>query len=573
LIIQQGSEGTAAAVDRVLRVWRYLGKAAAGTAAGATGCFSQLSDAAKDVLLAALVRRGKHSTALQLLQDSPASLRQLADLWSVPTPSTWKQYPVEPQLVQEALQICCQHGSEAAASSAALLWALLQQQAEQLGFAVSSMLTGKAAAQLVRLLGNQGQLAPAQEVYKQCLLPEGTAGKEQSAAALAQLAIAAAAVGMEAQHRSLLKVLIGCQHAGNILQAAVLQLKSVPQPDAAAVALLLHMPAGTSSACSNQHVVQLLGPEGLQQLCRLMVSTAGYRHSSGSDLLSLPSPLELAAYCQQLDSAAADKAQDTVVLQVPLVIDLLNAVAVCHPELQPAEAAAALGLVEATGAAPSRSQQQKKQSQQQQAMPAVAAVHPSHVVAQLCFQMTPQGGTAAGEVRDAAAVWVSQLSPEAAAAALFATWFWAQQEAAMAGSARQDGPGHSTADLSGLWLCLYARVRESGRPSVESLLPDLGLIAAAALAQTLAAGSSDSGQQEVQEEQELAWKEGEWLQTLNLKCGGRADNGRTWVQLVRILCADRVGCLGTVAACLCLGGNRECWLAMLHVKKCTPKSP
>jgi hypothetical protein len=63
LIIQQGSEGTAAAVDRVLRVWRYLEKAAAGTAAGASGCFAQLSDAPKDVLLAALVRRGKHSAA------------------------------------------------------------------------------------------------------------------------------------------------------------------------------------------------------------------------------------------------------------------------------------------------------------------------------------------------------------------------------------------------------------------------------------------------------------------------------------------------------------------------------
>lgn len=492
-------------------MWRFLSKAAAGTGAGASSSFGQLSDGAKDVLLSALVRRGEHSTALQLLQDTPASLRHLADLWSQPTPPSWKQYPVEPQLVQEALQVCCQRGSADAASSAAMLWALLQQQAEQQEFAVASVLNSTAAAELVGLLSKPGQLAPAQQVFEQCLLQEGAGMHRQPAAALAQLATAAAAVGTDPQHRSLLKVLDGCQHAGNIVQAAVRQLMSVPQPDAAAVALLLHMPAATStgntssSAHSSQHALQLLGVQGLQQLCRLMVSTGGHNHSSSSALLSLPSPVDLAAGCLQWDSSAAADlaAASQFVLDASLVVALLDAVAVCHPELQPAEAAAALGLVGTAGVAPGSSQQQ-----QQQHVPPTDAVHPSHTVAQLCYHLMPQELTAAGEARDAAAGWVSQLSPEAAAAALFAAWYWAQPTATVAGAAGQNCPAHSPAAMSGLWSCLYARVRDSGRPSVESLLPDLGLIAAAAAAQACSGEAGDDSA-DGQEEQELAWKEGE----------------------------------------------------------------
>lgn len=116
----------------------------------------------------------------------------------------------------------------------------------------------------------------------------------------------------------------------------------------------------------------------------------------------------------------------------------------------------------------------------------------SKLVAQLCYQQLPSSSSVdPDECFSTVAEWVSQLSHQAAAAALFAAWQWAQ-------------PGNachtmrmSQQAVGILCLELYHAAR-SGKPTLDSLLLDIGLAAAAAAA--TAAPPAVAAQQ---------WKKGE----------------------------------------------------------------
>lgn len=107
--------------------------------------------------------------------------------------------------------------------------------------------------------------------------------------------------------------------------------------------------------------------------------------------------------------------------------------------------------------------------------------------------------------------WTTQLSAPAAAAALFAAWHWADTAATAEPAGEGQGEHQTVAKLqlqappppavAMLCLALYSRVHEAaGRPSVDSLVPDLGLIAAAGVAQ--------AGSWEDAADQQLCWGEG-----------------------------------------------------------------
>jgi hypothetical protein len=94
------------------------------------------------------------------------------------------------------------------------------------------------------------------------------------------------------------------------------------------------------------------------------------------------------------------------------------------------------------------------------------------------MQLPQQQQGDAEELNGAVSAWVDRLSHEAAAAALFSTWYWSTPAAAAAvtGGAGMQLPSSSFIGVLG--LSLYAAARD-GKPSLSSLLLDLGLTAAA----------------------------------------------------------------------------------------------
>jgi hypothetical protein len=129
---------------------------------------------------------------------------------------------------------------------------------------------------------------------------------------------------------------------------------------------------------------------------------------------------------------------------------LVNAVVAEHPELQPTPAAEALGVL-----------QQPSARRTAADLSAEAAAAGTRVL-ELCWR----------QVQDHDA-WVAHLSPEAAAAALFATWFWATCSAADLGAVSVQQPAGE--GLALLRMDLYYGAKLSG----DSLVFELGLLAAA----------------------------------------------------------------------------------------------
>lgn len=290
LIQQQGQASTAAAADRVLQVWRYLSKAAAGSGAS---MFAKLGTSAQQALLAAMVRRGQHSQALELLQEDCAALEQLARLWAAPAPPRGKQQPVGPELVVEALQACIKHDNQAAAAAAVVLVPLLQLQEQQEVACASNLLQDAVAADLVRLLSRHGQLPMAQQVFEECFLAEGCCPTEHAQVALKGLAAAAAASRNSTQQQALLQALSASAVGVSLVQPAVAQLLQEGQSFAAAAALLLHAVSGPSS--SKLPVSEVLGSQGIRQVCTLALNSSSTAGSHAQPLCTLPSPVQLAA--------------------------------------------------------------------------------------------------------------------------------------------------------------------------------------------------------------------------------------------------------------------------------------
>lgn len=168
--------------------------------------------------------------------------------------------------------------------------------------------------------------------------------------------------------------------------------------------------------------------------------------------------------------------------------------AVAHKDdMQPAMAAVQLGLID-----PSQLTAAASSGHQQHTRKQPAAAHDSqnvdllvsctHQIAELCFQLVLP---AEGDIPQLDDAWIQQLSCSAAAVTLFSCWLW--QPALLSDTASSVAPRQLGAELL---LALYRQIRHGPgavKPSLDSLVLDLGLAAAGRAA---------------------AWKEGECVRTI-----------------------------------------------------------
>jgi hypothetical protein len=200
-----------------------------------------------------------------------------------------------------------------------------------------------------------------------------------------------------------------------------------------------------------QSVAALLQPQQLEQLCELVCANG----SSSSLTGALPTVEQLAQGCADVTqlSGAAAPAQ------------LLNALCRDHPELQPSTAAAALGVVgadlppSAADTAPSIPATKRHAS-------TVAALCFNQLAAHRDLSQDPDSLDAA------LSEWVSQLSPQAAAAALLAAGLSLVQPGVLPVAATCVPAGVA---VSVLCQRLYMRAKATG----DRLVFDLGLVSAA----------------------------------------------------------------------------------------------
>jgi hypothetical protein len=444
LVQQRGSDAaacTATAADRIVLVWQHC-LAAGGSVSAA---IQQLSPTAQQAVAAALVANGQSEPALLLAQDIPALLPYLASLWQQQQMQQEEGHFVDTAVLLQAVQMCVAAGGQQAAGAADTLTGLLLLQQGAAG----TWQNGGLPVQLLQLLCAHGKAATALQLLPACLA--GVASGAPAASAIAAVAGAVAQGGDTKQQAKLLQLLATGAEQGTV-QAALSQALGQPAP-AAAVGLLLRALRDSSL---EQGLGQLLTSDQLQQLCRLVCSGAGDSSNSNSTLCTgLPSVQQFAYDClsaQQLPGGVA--------------AELLNALCRQHPELQPSAAAEHLGV----GAAPAWSSSTEGNGAAAASEGNTTAVKQLvQLVADLCYMQTDRSSSSSSlpsndfdALEASFAEWVSALSPEAAAAALFAAWV-------------HRGQRKSGAEVPLLCQELYQRAKPSG----DSLVFDLGLLVAA----------------------------------------------------------------------------------------------
>jgi hypothetical protein len=500
--------------DNVLQLLRHAAGGSNSSSAAAPrqlvplDVYELLSTDSQSVVLAALVRLGKHADALQLVQQVPRGMQQLPaliSLWSAQLqqaqqagaaqatmsysddegePQQQQQSrskqtarvrgtPVTLPVLQQALAVALQ-GSQLQLSGQVV--ALMQQAAAPDSSMPELFAEGQLEQYLLLLCidSSSASFATATELVTACV--DSSAHVQFDAQVVSAYATAAAASGAGNASQQLLRM----AELPVLLQAAM-QLAS--QQDAAPVQLLLCAVLG---ACSGGGITV---NELLQQL-------------SASDLQQL-----LSVSCR---SAAGMCIAEQLVLmwldsnrQLPLAsaLTFLDGCGQASPHLQPPAAAAALGLVapaqlEAAAAAGGSGTGTSSQQHADMSIPAdssdeaaARAVASTQLVARVCQQLCQPGDLSAAAGSDAESSldtsWVGRLSGPAAAVALLSCWAWQQQQ-------QVDGSNTNTAPGPELLLLLYHASRQgsgSAKPRLAGLLLDLGLAAAAR-----------SGE----------WQEGEW---------------------------------------------------------------
>jgi hypothetical protein len=433
LLAQQVKAGTPAATDRVLSVWQHCRSASAA--------FGQLDTAAQQAVVSALVAQQQEPEALSLVQQAPELLPHLASLWQQQQQGG---AATASALLLRALQLCVTAGGKPAADAAEMLAELLVEQQD----VTACLQEGKLCVQLVQLLCLHGMTATALQLLPVCLSTTAV-----TSAGLADAVAAAAAAVCDSnsreQQQDLLQLLEGSSKQATV-QSALSDAFTKPG-QAAAVGLLLD---GLQRSSPGQRLGQLLTSQQLEQLCRLVCDDAvsgGRSSGSSASVSALPGVYQFAQECL---AAAA--------LPASIAAQLVGVLCKEHPELQPSVAAAHLGLVAA--------QSEQGHTANRTALSTATVDDPSttrqlvQTVASLCFsQVTGANSPAADhDVLEAScAEWAVALSPDAAAAALFAAWWYRAQQ-----------PG---AAVPLLCLELYQRAKSTG----DSLVFDLGLVAAA----------------------------------------------------------------------------------------------
>ena len=448
LIWQQG-QLSRAGDGRVLQVWKHY---------SSSGDMIQLQPTSQQQVVTGLVKAGNHYQALALVQQVPQQLGTLVGGWREQQQQEGVGGQAGPELLEAAMQLAVKEGTAAAATAADTLVKLArEQQGGKLG------LVDGLAADVLQHLCIHGKVAAAADLLPHCA----------TADSVVQL-FTAAAKQQEEEQQSIVDVISVKQQ---LLWAAFGQLLNAR--NAGAVGLLWQVLHG--SKAEGAFTVGCLGRNQQLQLVELCCSI-----SKGISAAPCFTPKQLAE--DALDCA----------IQAEAAARLISAMAKGREELQPCRAAVVLGLVMedqliAAGGSSSSSSSGSKHGWDEIAdVPRSSAAEMKecldsvNIIARLCYgqlrsDIRSRGGDIA-EVEEAVD-WVAQLTPEGAAAALFATQY----------SSQQDGSSVSLLAAGVLGLSLYHAARKgdtlsaasgwTAKPSLDSLVLDLALVAAAGAGQ------------------------------------------------------------------------------------------
>jgi len=459
LINQQNSCQTAESDARVLQVWEVAQHAtAAGSAAAAVQAFDTTT---QQHVLAALVAAQQQQEAAKVVQAAPALLPHLAQLWQQQVQEQQQEQSIKAAAVVQVCGVCVRQSTPAAAEAAELLLvhlkdsetaAVLQQSGLLLALMQLLCSHNKAAA-VLQLLGITKELLAAGLLQQQ----EAVAVVLPAVDAVVRTTSGSAV----SQQQRLVQLLTSSTGAVQVSKAALSAVLSEQAPAAASVALLLHA-AGQQG---QEQLTQLLQPAELNKLCSLICSSSSSAKQvaagTGVPLVSLASAYSLARQCVEHTASSGQS-----LLPAASAMQLINTLATEHPELQPSAAATAVsdGL----------SLEQAASVTAGGGGDIAAASSISTVLLQLCEPPLQAAAAAADDPDDIEALlseWVSALTPEAAAAVLFAAWQHWQPHSHE--SAQLQAPKGVVAPL--FCLQLYQPAKSTG----DSLAFDLGLLAAA----------------------------------------------------------------------------------------------
>ena len=469
-LIKQQNKGAARSI---VQVWRHYARGLPAAAAG------RLQQGAQVGLLRALVRSGEAQAAFEVVQQVPTLLPNLVEQWQkLGDTGDNTGDTTGSRLLLEALQLAVQQGTSSAAAAA------------------------EGVLSIVAAKGMQRELWEARGVMAAVLGLLCVQEREKTARRWIKERLAAsegAAVG----------------GAARAIFAEAMQNSRKQQQ---LIAGLLAEVLSAGNYGSMLSVLEAAQHEDLVLMCCTNHSS-GSSSSQGAGSNKLPSRVHLAEEVLATSLKLPSKAAAA----------LVNAVAQSEGLLQPSVAAVLLGEVteqQLAAAAASSTSSSTTGSTRAAAAVAVGAMGgaagggktavgakgvdacraASRFLADLCYV---QLGCTADVGADAEAAesgmdWAYSLSNPAAAAALFATWYWSQPSRAMEASAaagvaaagqKPPPPRHSSPVPPSLAACgmlgevLYSTARQglAEKPGLDSCLLDLALMAAAA------AGDWDKG--------------------------------------------------------------------------------
>jgi hypothetical protein len=376
---------------------------------------------------------------------------------------------VEGRLLTAALQLAVKEDSESSAGVAVVLLDVMKElQAKQ------EVLAGGLGAQVLKLLCKYNHIIRAAVLLPHCA---------SSSDAVAVFFTSAAAQQVEQQQKALKELGAGVKSNPGVREAIRASMTNfMERSNSCALGLLWQALHNTSNQDDVVPVLQTLSKTQQEQVLKLCFG-------------SRPSPAAPSFTARRLAGQMMLSPAD---LSVESAAEWLSAIAKDQEELQPCRAAVLLGVVreEQLMGAGGSSIGSKYNSREASVTgnvnaEAVADVDGSlKLMAQLCLAQLGETLSSTDVLEVQAAVdWVGRLSPEiltpeAAAAVLFAVWYLQQQQQQEEGDAPHISP--VAAGVIGLALyhaarkgsALSAAVGWTAKPSLDSLVLDLALAAA-----------------------------------------------------------------------------------------------
>jgi hypothetical protein len=453
----QGQQGTGDSAGRVVQVWKCFCR----TPGDDVDMFQQLQPATQQHVVTALVKTGNDEQAVRIVLQVPHFLRVLAEEWQ-------QRRRVEGRLLTAALQLAVKEDSESSAGVAVMLLDVMKElQAEQ------EVLAGGLGAQVLKLLCKYNHIIPAAVLLPYC------ANRND---AVAVFFTSAAAQPVKQQQMALKELGAGVKSNPGVrgmMRASLTNL--MERSNTCALGLLWQALHDTTHEGDAVPLLQTLSKTQQEQVVKLCSS-------------SRPSPAAPSFTARRLAGQMMLSPAD---LSVESAAEWLSAIAKDQEELQPCRAAVLLGVVReeqlmGAGGSSSGSKHNSREASVtgNLAAEAVADIYGSlKLMAQLCLAQLGDTLSSTDVLEVQAAVdWVGRLSPEtltpeAAAAVLFAVWYLQQQQ-----QEEGDAPRISPVAAGVIGLALYHAARKgsalsaavgwTAKPSLDSLVLDLALAAA-----------------------------------------------------------------------------------------------